>query len=179
MDFHTVKTSGVHRIARGRLVAVHDAGQLTDVKCTRLGSVHKTWHTVLDQHGFGFGSDGRWRHRLAAVGLQIGVRDTAHMPELHHNLAALRMHGFGHFLPAVELFGAVQTGYIRVALGLVADGGGFGDQQTGAGALRIVGLRNIGRNGVGRTVARERRHDDAVGKLQVAGLVGVEQGGHG
>jgi len=100
------------------------------------------------------------------------------VPQLHHDLAALGVHGFGHALPAVELLGAVEAGHVGVALALVADGGGFGDEQARAGALRIVGGGDVGRNGVRRAVARERRHDDAVGELQVAGLYGVEKGGH-
>ena len=84
------------------------------------------------------------------------------------------MHRFGDALPAVELLGAVQAGHISVTLRLVADRRGFSDQETCRGALGIVLGHQCGRNGVGRAVARQRRHHDAVGKLQVTSLDGVE-----
>jgi hypothetical protein len=100
------------------------------------------------------------------------------VPELGHDLAAGRVHGARHGLPARDLLGRVQAGHVGVALALVADGGGFGDQQAGAGALGVVGRHQRGGHGVRRAVARERGHDDAVGELQVAGGGGVKEGGH-
>ena len=96
------------------------------------------------------------------------------MPELHHNFAALVMHRFGDMLPAVKLLGAIQAGHIGIALALVADGGGFGNQQPGRGALGIVLSHQGCGNGVRRAVARQWRHHDAVGKLPIANLNSVE-----
>jgi hypothetical protein len=47
---------------------------------------------------------------LLAIGLQVGMRDAADVPQLHHDAAALGMHGVGDALPAIELLGAVQPG---------------------------------------------------------------------
>lgn len=100
------------------------------------------------------------------------------MPELHHDLAANVVHGFRDLLPAIQLRGAIEAGHVGIALALVADGRGFGDQQAAAGALGVVLGHQGHRNGVGRPVAGERCQHDAVGQLQIAGLGGVEQGGH-
>jgi len=100
------------------------------------------------------------------------------MPELHHDLAAGLMHGMGHLLPAVELLGAIQAGHVGIALGLVGDGRALAHDQPGAGALGVVQRGQRARNGIGRAVARERRHDDAVGELQVACGGGFKERGH-
>ncbi|MNS79694.1 hypothetical protein D3C72_1133550 [compost metagenome] len=178
VQLHAVEARGLDGVACGRGIGVDDAGQLGRVERARLRGFDKSQHAVLDEHGLGLGGDGRGRDGLAATGLQFGVRDAAHVPQLHDDLAALGVHGVGHALPAFELFGAVEAGHVGVALALVADGGGFGDEQAGAGALGVVGGGDVGRDRVGRAVARERRHHDAVGELEVAGLDGVEKGGH-
>jgi hypothetical protein len=62
------------------------------------------------------------------------------MPELGDDAAALGMHGIGDFFPGPQLLFAIKTGHIGIALSLVADGRAFADQQTGRGALDVVGL---------------------------------------
>ena len=181
VHFHAIKAGG-HRIARGVAVVLHDAGQLTCIERARLGGVHELGLAIDQQNGFGFGGDGRGRHRRCAPGLQAGVRDTAHVPQLHDDLAALGVHGVGHLFPGGDLLGAPDARHVGVALALVADGGGLGDDQPGpggrVGALAVVGRHaGIGQR-AGRAVARERGHDDAGGQAQCASGEGVKQGGH-
>ena len=96
-----------------------------------------------------------------------------------HDFSAFRVHGFRYRLPAFNLFLRVEPGHIGVALALLADGGGLSDEQACAGALRVVGGHQRCGHGARRAVARERRHDDAVGKGDGADSNGVKKGGHG
>ena len=154
MDFHAIEAGGFHSVECGGPVGVDDFGQLFGFERSGLGSRHEGGDAVPDQHGFGFGGNGRRRHRLAPIRLQLVVRHPAHVPELHHDFAAFVMHRFGDVLPPVELLGAIQARHIGITLGLMADGRGFGDQQAGRGALAVVLSHQRGRNGVGCAVAR-------------------------
>ncbi len=178
MDFHAIKPGG-NGVACGVAVVLHDARNLFGIERAGLGCFGEGGDAVFDEHGFGMGTDGRGCHRTGIAGLQRGVRYAAHMPQLHHDLAACLVHGAGHFLPAVQLLGAVQAGHVGIALALGADGGGLRDDQARAGALRVVGGDQIGGNGLGRAVAGEGGHGNAVGQGDVTGLGGFEQGSHG
>jgi hypothetical protein len=101
------------------------------------------------------------------------------MPHLHDNLAAVGMHRVGHALPAVERFLAVEAGNVGIALALVGDGGGFGDDQAGGGALGVIFDVEIVRHGARRAVAGQRGHDDAVLDGDVADLGWFEELAHG
>ena len=176
MDFHPVKAAG-DGVARGVAVVLHDAGQLLCVQRARLGGLDKRGHAIFDQHGFGVGTDGRWPHRGDVVRLQFAVRYAAHVPQLHHDFAARLVNRLRDRFPAVQLFGAVQTGYVGIALCCGADGRAFGDDEARRGALLVVAHHHGGRNRVGGAVARQRCHHHAVGQLQCTGVNGVKKGG--
>ena len=57
---------------------------------------------------------------LPPFGCSDVVRDAAHMPQLHDDLAALGVHGVGHLLPAGELLRRIEAGHVGIALALVA-----------------------------------------------------------
>ena len=78
----------------------------------------------------------------------------------------------------VELLGAIQARHVGIALALVADGRGLGDQQAGAGALRVVLGHQRRGDRARRAGAGEGRHHDAVVQLQVACADGIEKAGH-
>ncbi|MNV30487.1 hypothetical protein D3C71_1217590 [compost metagenome] len=174
VDLHTVKARR-NGVACGVAVVLHDAGDLFGIERAGHGGRREGGHAVLDEHGLGVGLHGRGRHGCCVAGLQVGVRHTAHVPQLHHDLAAGVMHGAGHLLPAIQLLGAVQTGHIGIALGLRADGRGLGNDEAGTGALRVVGGNQVGGDGLGRAVARQGRHGNAVGQLKVACAGGFKQ----
>ena len=175
MDFYAVKARCFYRVAGGGLVAVHQRGKLLGEQRARRAGLDELGLPVSNQHGFGLGAQGRGRHRGLVGWLQAGVRNAAHMPQLHHHLAAGLVHGVGDALPAIKLLGAIQTRHVGIALGLVADGGGFADDQPGRGALGVVlGHERVG-HGVGRSVACERRHHDAVGQRKLAHLDAVKE----
>lgn len=164
VHLHTVKPGG-DGIGRSAAVVLHDARQFGRVERTRRGHGQKLGLAVDQQHGFGLCCEGRWRHRRCATRLQAGVRHTAHMPQLHHDLAAFGVHRIGHLLPRSHLFGAPDARHIGVALALVADGRGLGDDQAcprgRIGALSVIsGHAGVGQR-AGCAVARERRHHDA------------------
>ena len=179
MNLDTVKARAVHRIARCADKVVHDAGHFIVAQGPRLRGFDKGRHAISHQHGFGFGGNGRRRNRRCATRLQVGVRNPAHMPELHHDFSARCMDGLGNRLPAIQLLGAVKARHIGVTLGLRRDRGGFGNQQTGAGPLRVVLGHQRRRNCAGRTVAGQRGHHDAVGQRHCAHGHGFKKAVHG
>lgn len=96
------------------------------------------------------------------------------MPQLHHNFAASGVHIVGHFLPRIQLLGAVQARHVGIALALLGNGGGLGDDQARRSALGIVSGRKWAGYRIWRAVARQRRHHDAVGQVQVTSGDGVK-----
>ena len=79
--------------------------------------------------------------------------------------------------PAARLFVGVDARRVDIALALLRNLRGLGDEQAGAGALPVIIHHQIvGRVGSRRgAIARQRRHHDAVGEMDVAEIVGLEQ----
>ena len=67
------------------------------------------------------------------------------MPELHREPAALRVHGVGNPAPAADLVGSENPGRIPIALTFRRNLCRFGDDQTGACPLFVVGGHHGGR----------------------------------
>ena len=87
------------------------------------------------------------------------------------------MHCVGHAPPPCDLLGAVDAGRIDIALALGADLRSLGDDQSRARALPVVLDREAGGHLPGRSaVTGQRRHDDAVGKVELTDADGVEKG---
>jgi hypothetical protein len=162
----------------GAAIVVNDAWEFGELERARCGDGHEAACAVLDDEGLGVGGDGRGRDRRGAPGLQAHVRDATHMPQLHHDVSALRMHGIGDAAPASGLGVGVEARHVGIALALRADRCGFGNEQACAGALGVVAGHQCVGHIAGRAVAGQRRHDDAVFQLQVTGLCGVKEGGH-
>ena len=177
MQLHAIEASRLHGLARGGGEAVNDLRQLLLLECTRRrgGDKLALSRLAVDHKSLGAGHQRRGRDRCLQVGLQHVVGDAAHMPELGDDAPALGMHGIGDFLPGLQLLLAVQTGYVGIALSLVADGRAFADQQTGRGALDVVGLHQRRGYRVGGAVARQRCHGNAVGQTQAACFNRFEQ----
>ena len=109
--------------------------------------------------------------------LQRGVRNAPHMPQLHYHLATTVVDGAGHFLPAIQLLGAIQAGHVGIALALRADGRGLGDDEASTGTLAVVLRHHLGRHGIRGPVARDGGHHDAIGQAHVTHMGGRKQGG--
>ncbi len=98
------------------------------------------------------------------------------MPQLQEDLAAGCMHRLGNFFPRLHLRLAVDAWREYIALALSGNLGGFGNDQSGVGALHVVFGRQIAGDVVFlRAAARERRHDDPIGQLQRTELHRLEQ----
>ena len=162
----------------GMPVVGHDAGHFVEPQGARHRGGDEGRYAVVQQQGFGVGGDGRWRHRGLAAGLQVVVRHTSHMPELDHDLATGGMDCVRDVFPGGHLCVVPDARDVDIALALVADRRGLGDDQPGAGALRVVGAHQGVGQSPGCTVAGQRGHHDAVGEVQASGLDGVEQSGH-
>ncbi|MNI45268.1 hypothetical protein D3C73_996870 [compost metagenome] len=171
MDFDPIKAGG-DGIGGGLAEVVDDAGQLVDLQCARFGHINK----AVVHERFGLRTDGRSGDGCGVAGLQIHVRDAAHVPELHEDVPATCVHGVGDLAPSVDLILRVEPGRVLVALGLGRDLGSLGDDQAGRGPLGVVaGRQRAGHQaGIG-SVARQRCHHDTVGQRQRAKGVGLEQ----
>lgn len=77
-------------------------------------------------------------HGRLAARLQRGMRHPPGVPHLHGAVAAIGMDALVDVLPGSDLFGAVNAGRARIALGLEGDLRGFSDDQASTGALTVV-----------------------------------------
>src|SRR5580692_9048147 len=97
------------------------------------------------------------------------------MPLVVHAPPAGAMHRVGDELPAGHLLGAVDARRARIGDALRRDLGGFADDQSGAGALRVIGGVEFSRHIAGPgAVARHRRHHHAVRQVERAEAKGRE-----
>lgn len=165
VDLDAVKT-GRFGVLGGFFEAGHDAGDLVVAEFTRRDVGFLAFGRVNfiagDRNGAG-------SHRLGSA-IEQGMAGTTAMPELEHDLAAFRMHGIGDGFPAFHLRVGVDAGLHPERRIAFHDHRGLGDDQTGAGSLRVVfGHERRGIVISIRTATRERGHEDAVGELQSAG----------
>ena len=98
MHLHAIKTRS-HGVGGGPAVVFHNAGQLGGIECAGRRHVHKLSLAIDQQHGFAFCRDSRRGHRRLPIGLQAGVRDAAHMPQLHDDLPAFGVDRVGDLFP--------------------------------------------------------------------------------
>src|SRR5215469_6592092 len=95
------------------------------------------------------------------------MRNAADVPKLEEYPAAGRVHGRGDAFPAGDLLGAVNTRSARIADPLRRYLRRLGDDQSGAGALGIVGgIKRPGRIAWAGPIAGHRRHHYAIGQLK-------------
>ena len=92
------------------------------------------------------------------------------MPELQQDAPALRVHGIDDRLPALHLIARPDARRAGIADAHGLHRGRLGQDHARRRPLRVVlahqAVRHAPRHG--GAVARQRRHDDAVGKLQLA-----------
>ncbi len=122
-------------------------------------------------------ASGRRRHGLHPADARMD--HPAHVPQLGDDAPTLAVNGLGRELPAGDLIVGPQPRRVGPAEAFAADPGRFGNDQAGAGALRIIERHQL----VGHALtpgARpgQRRHDEAVRQLDRAELKGIEQSGH-
>jgi len=115
-------------------------------------------------------------NRLLTV-VQIRMGDAAGVPELQQHPSAPLMDGLSDRLPCLYLRVGPDPRRERVADGLRRDVGRLADDEGGIGALGVV-VGGVGRNApvVVGPAAGHRRHDDAVGEIEVADGDGREEG---
>jgi len=107
------------------------------------------------------------------------MRHAADVPELQEDPPARRVHGPRRELPAFDLNLRPDAGGIGVAGAHRGHDRCFGEDEAGRCPLGVV-LRHqrIRHAVVDRTATRERRHDDAVRKNEIADGEGIEKSGH-
>src|ERR1700733_12169282 len=105
------------------------------------------------------------------------MRDCAGVPELCNDAAASSMDGIRDAPPSTDLLLCPQSWRIGPAKPFRTNRGGFSDDQSSRSTLRVI-LRLQGRGHVImrlRTHPGERRHDDAVRKIEGSHSLWCEQ----
>src|SRR5580658_4242414 len=105
------------------------------------------------------------------------MRDCTRVPELCNHAAAGCMDGIRDASPSADLLPRPKAWRISPAKSFRANRSGLRDDQSGRSTLRII-LRLQGRGHMImrlRTHPRERRHDDAVRKIEVSHLIWCEK----
>src|SRR5580704_9670879 len=105
------------------------------------------------------------------------MRDRAGVPELCNDAAACCMDGIRDTSPSAGLLLRPEAWCIGPAKSFLANRSGFGDNQSGRSTLRII----LRLQGCGYVIMRlsthpsERRHDDAVRKIEVSHSIWCEK----
>src|SRR5258708_37887264 len=105
------------------------------------------------------------------------MRDRSRVPELCNDAAAGCMNAIRDGSPSADLLLCPQSWCIGPAKSFRANRGSLGDDQSGRSTLRVI-LRLQGRGHMImrlRTHPSERRHDDAVRKIEVSHPIWCEQ----
>ena len=164
MHFHTIK-AGRNGVRRRLTKIIHDARQLAQLQRTRLGNIMET---VVHER-LGLRPNRRRRNRRSAIRLQIHMRNTPHVPQLHKNTPAPGMHLVRHLAPAINLRLGIDTRRVLITLRLRRNLSGLGDQQTGRSTLTVIGCSKLARHPTcPRTVAGQRGHDNTIGEDEIA-----------
>ena len=180
VDLDAVKASFA-RAACGQAEVVHDARQFLGGQRPGRRHVEEATAFGLDEVGLGLGCDGRRCHGGLATGLQVHVRNAAHMPQLHHDVPTDCVHRIGGLAPGGHLRVVVDARGVGVAVGLGRNGCGFRDDQAGTvlwvGTLGVV-LGHLSGGQLARgAVARQRGHHGAVAQAPGAHGDGFEEVG--
>ena len=93
---------------------------------------------VVGDEGHAGRGDGGGRYRQRTLGLQRGMGNAAHMPELHEHQSVGVMDRLGHQAPAFDLLGAMDARRPGIALPLLGNLRGLADDQARPGALRVI-----------------------------------------
>jgi hypothetical protein len=126
--------AGGESVTRRLSVLLDDAGYLFCPQCARRRDrLEASFGKCLR-----LGPDGGGCKRQAATWLERRVRDAPYMPELEHHVSSGHVDRLRHQAPTADLLGAVHPWRRNVALALLRDLRGFGNDQPRAGALRIV-----------------------------------------
>ena len=171
MDLDAVETGcfGIDCRAAVLLDDARDLGRFQGARC------HHRYEAIIGI-GLTLRLDGRRRHRQCATELDRGMRDAPDVPQLQEDFTAGRMHRIGNVLPGVHLRVAINARRKDIPLALRGNLGGFGDDQSGAGALHVVFGRQITGDVIFLGAATcERRHDDPIAQFERTELHWLEQ----
>jgi hypothetical protein len=163
VDLHPVE-AGRQGVGGGALVIGEQPGDL--------GDLQRAWRVIGLLAGIGVrlvrGRDGRGRDRLLAA-QEVRVDQPAHVPDLADDLSAAVVHGLHDGPPGIDLLVGPDPRRERPAQTLLGDAGGLGEDQAGAGALRVILDHERGRHVLaGGAAAGERGHEDPVLRLDGA-----------
>jgi hypothetical protein len=166
VDFDAVK-SGRFGVLSGFFETSDDAWDLVVAEFTR----RDVGFLAFGRVNFVTGDRNGARSDGLGSAIEQRMAGTTAVPELQHDLAAFGMHGIGHDLPALDLRVGVDAGFHPEGGVAFHHHRGLGDDESGAGALRII----FGHQRRGIVIgispaARERGHEDAVGQLESTGL---------
>jgi hypothetical protein len=174
MNFHAVEAGLLSEFCPVDVLG-NDSGDFGDFE----GAWGDVVHHLFPREDLSFGSDGRGSDRENAVGLKARMGDATDVPELEKDVAPFGMNGLDDFFPSGDLFRGVDAGGIGVTVAEWGDGGRFGNDQPGRGALAIVlGIQFIWDIACRGPAPGEGSHQDPMGELKGSELKGGKKGGH-
>ena len=110
--------------------------------------------------------------------VETGMRRPAGMPELEKDRAPGFVNAIDHRAPPLDHLVGVDSGRFIPPVGLVGNGGRFGDDESGAGPLRIVFRHDlVGDSLLSSASPGHGREDDAVLQGKVVKFEGSEKVG--
>ena len=175
MDLDPVK-SGDDGVLGSPDVVSDDAGNFDELECTGAG--------IGLFAGCRVGVARRFccrRGNRCSTAEKIRMNEAAHVPELQYDSTACIVNGVRHGLPRLDLFRRPDTRRRRPARAFLGDAGRFGDKQPRSRTLAVI-LSFQGRDrhmDTAAAAARQRSHQDAIGRGNGAKLNRVEQCRHG
>ena len=111
-----------------------------------------------------------------AVLLEACVGDTTRVPQLNDYDAALGVHSVSYSFPTSDLIVCKASWRTGVTLRVNGYLRGFGDDQAGRGALRVIlESKRSWHQALPGSISGERGHDDAIGECEGACTHGFEQ----
>jgi hypothetical protein len=98
------------------------------------------WFNILHVHSLLLSGHGNVGSRNGAIGsgVETGMSLTTLVPQLKEHLSALGMDTFDNLFPSSNVFVGVHGGGIAPSISLLANGSGFGYDQTSRSTLFVV-----------------------------------------
>ena len=165
MDLHAVEARQ-QGIARCGGIVLHHARNFIDPERAGVGIRQATLIGVRLVRCRGRGR----RDRLVAAE-KAGMDEPAHMPQLAEDPSARFVHRLRDRFPGLDLLAAPDARRVRPSQPLPADAGCFGEDESRAGALRVIGPHQLGRHMFACGAAPgQRRHQRPIGRGDSAKL---------
>jgi hypothetical protein len=172
VDLDAVET-GLDRVAGG--IHIVDDDPVDVGLCCR----SRLLINLLALIGVGKVGRGSWRRGDRLASAKVGMDQPAHVPQLRDDAPAGPVDRLRDALPPFDLRIVPEARRVRPAKTLAGDSGRFGNDEAGAGALRIIAGHQLVRHAFPASAGPGQwSHENPVGELKRAELERVEKARH-